>query len=102
MGNSGGSYWDVSQKPAFSLGFGVVWRRGRQNKLMLPLFAYVPRSSRNACATGASCTLHVTRGRPNSRAIFTQIWAGVWSKRFDGRLSSIGEASKLRTWDNGE
>ena len=49
--------------------------------------------SRSTYATGASCSLDLTRVRPNSRAVLAQIWAGVWARSFDGRLEFFVRAS---------
>ena len=68
---------------------GEVWRRECQNTDISPSAAHVRRCSRNTRTIGASCAPDTTRVHANSRAARSKIWAGVWTKTFDGKLSSL-------------
>jgi hypothetical protein len=74
------------EKYKFTLYFNIIWRRECPNQYISYSFTLVRRNSRSAYATGATCTPDLTRVHPNSPAILTRIWAGVWTKTFDGRL----------------
>jgi hypothetical protein len=69
------------------------WRRECPNQYISPSCTLVRRYSRDTYSTGMNCAPHLPRVHPNSRAIFAQVWAGVWAKTFDGRFGSVEKRS---------
>lgn len=68
-----GTFWQVLAEGESKYGY-IALIRTRSPKF------------KNTCATSAGRSPDLTHVHPQPRAIFTQIWAGVWAKKFDGQL----------------